>query len=179
MRFMLFWTPWSIQLGRLPESGHRVFHMTIGSYMGLKSGLEVLAGQRSGEYNFDWNNFDLHGGLALPIGLEMGWGVDGNGMCCSIGVFVAPVDLGLAVDYRIAALRDSTAANEPSEVYWTRFLSPSIYLVLGFPRDWPTALAVGVQYSPGLRRGVAEEGTLVDAWRLSLMFGIDVTLFTL
>ena len=153
------------------------FYITIGSYVGARVGLEHLTEVRSGKEGSDnrQRERELHVGVALPIGVEIGWGL-GDGTCCSLGAFIAPVDLGIVADYRLSALTNNRAVKvDSSRIYWTNLLAPSVYVVFGFPWDWPSALAIGGQYAPGLR---LEDGAFFDAWRLSLMIGVDVTLFT-
>ena len=150
------------------------FYISFGSYVGLRAGIEHVSAADStsstaGEF---MDNPELHAGIALPIGVEVGLGLGSR--CCSLGLFLAPIDLGIVTDSRVPVITGNRTTNLGSDIAWTHFLTPSVYAVFGFPWDWPTAIAVGVQYAPSLRK---EHGILFDAWQLSLMLGVDVTLF--
>ena len=136
------------------ESG---LHITIGSYLGLTAGVEYLSEDEG-----------YHLGIGLPIGVEFSHGI---GDCCSFGLFASPVDLGVIASYRL----DEGQDGDMPEIGWSQLVAPSVYLVFGFPRDYPLALAIGVQYAADLREHSA--GIKSDAFRASFMIATDVTLF--
>ena len=131
-------------------------HVTIGAYFGVMGGFEIVD-----------NNLGYQIGLALPVGIELSFGLD---ECCSLGFFLAPLDLGVIASYRLTG----DVSNPSPNVGWRQLLSPSAYFVLGFPKDDPFAVALGAQYAPELRTVGADT---VSAFRVSLMLAVDLTLF--
>ena len=139
------------------------FHATAGAYLGLSAGLEFLQGRLG--YQF---------GGTLPVGVEISHAF---GKCCSVGLFGAPVDLGIVTSYRGEFESEYTDKTE-LKIGWPQVFAPSLYLVLGFPRHYPFGVGVGVQYAPFLRdidTGASEE--LEGVLRIVVMLGTDVTLF--
>ena len=138
-------------------------HATVGAYFGAVGGFELVE-----------DDLGYQIGLALPVGMELSGGLGG----WSLGVFLSPLDLGVIASYR---LTDNANERNP-EMGWEQLLSPSAYIVLGFP-DLPFAVALGVQYAPELRtvEKSSAGGDLIEeaasALRISLMAAVDVTLF--
>ena len=167
-------------------------HVTIGAYVGVSVG---------GEQKMPDTEWDVHVGPALPLGIELTFGPPersdnkpGADSCCTFGIFLSPVDLGVVANTRINDIfnQEATSHNETEEdgskdekespkvehavVGWEQLLAPSAYAVLRLSKDLPLALAAGIQYSPKARMG-ATNNDLRDVIRLSLLVAIDVTLF--
>ena len=148
--------------------------LTVGAYVG-----GVVGTERKLVDDGDWRG---HFGLTLPIGLEWSAGLktDAGSPLRSIGLFVAPVDLGGIASYRITDFSGDEGSLEYPEVGWRQLLAPSVYIVFGISDALPLAIGAGIQYAPWARAiGEGDEEKPVDAFRVSLLVAVDVTLFRL
>ena len=137
-------------------------YVMVGAYLGAR------VGRQWPEANLEDPGNDYLG-LALPVGLEIGVGFDRESRCCSGGIFISPFDLGRIAEYRVSG--------EPvEEVELQSLFSPGLFVVFGFFRDFPLAVAAGVQYTPAIE-ALGANHDRVDELRASVMLAIDVSLF--
>lgn len=103
----------------------------------------------------------LHGGAFIPVGVEFVTSVFGG----SLGLFLAPLNLGTYVDY---------SSEEELSYSFAQIWSPGAYLVAGVSERVPLSLGLGISYVPNLREN--EAGVEVNAFRASLFLAVDIPL---
>ena len=143
-------------------------YVTAGAYFGVAAGIsEETVGRPV-----------YHVGMALPIGVEVGHSVGAAPACCSVGLFVSPIDFGQVATVRITELASGEHSATRPRIRWGQVFAPSAHLVVGFPRTFPASFAAGLQYVPTADSDSAVGDTM--GWlRISVMLAIDVTLLQL
>lgn len=155
------------------------FHWGINAYAGMQGGVEELRGANLPESVEDLESG--HFGLALPIGLELGYGFGS----ISVGVLGTLVDLGNAASFRTGeddtrqeGEADGASVGEEPEHGLRQLLSPGVFGVIGIGRRFPVSLGFGGSWVQDLREveNAAGESQNASTFRWSLFLGIDLPL---
>jgi hypothetical protein len=136
------------------------FNLSIGSYLGLETGLSWSA---SGDYLYKDRLFF---GFFAPVGFEYSFHVQN----CSLGLFASVIDLGNVVH--------SMIYNDNSEFSYRDVFSPGLYLVYGM-NDYPISIGGGVNIGRTVKNDPndASDGDASMEKRVLVFIAIDLPLF--
>lgn len=131
-------------------------HLFLNGYLGFEAGCETFIGQ---------NRHAAFTSLAAPVGIEYSWGNMGGPT--SIGILLAPVDLGNIVQVRY------NSSYQSNSVSWREVTNPGLYVVFGLTRNYPVSIGVGAKYLPNTNN--ASTGTpMVRSMQFGMFLAWDV-----
>lgn len=145
-----------------PQEEDRALALHLNAYLGASGGGEWLTGGDGAE-----NEAAGYFGLALPVGLEVGFGSS------RYSLFIPMLDLGAIASYRLG---DSSTEAAPN-VTFGNVVAPGAFLTRSISQRIPVAVGFGWQYAPRLRN--LTTGATKDASRVGLFLASDVPLFRL
>lgn len=131
------------EVKRNPEGGR--FNTTINGYAGYIIGLERISGHPLRVHD----PYSIMHSLFLPIGAEFSMAT-GNNYISSLGIFLAPIDLGALGSYRLkdGVLQNKYLLSNTETIGYGRIFSPSVNLSLGITKEKPITAIVGYRYAP-------------------------------
>lgn len=150
---------------------HYPFNLSIGSYVGLNTGVEMLSDLATEDQT------GLNAGLSAPIGVAFSWGMKGPSQSASYTLMANVVDIGAFTAFRFT---NNDAVNDLPELNFSNIFAPGAAFIYGFPR-FPGSFGMFVQKGPNLRK-VTDTGYEIDetrGWRFGLLLSVDIPLFNL
>ncbi len=150
---------------------HYPFNLSIGSYVGFNTGVELLPQLSANDQT------GLNAGLGAPIGVAFSWGEKGPAKSAAYTFLLNVVDIGAFTAFRFT---NSDAVDDLPELKFSNIFAPGAALIYGFPR-FPGSFGMFAQKGPNLRK-VTASGYEIDetsGWRLGLMLAVDIPLFNL
>lgn len=149
--------------------------LSLSAYPGFGGGYESVVGRDLGP----GLRSSLSMGAMLPVGFDFTFASrmqerSATPFLRSFGLFLAPVDLGAVLSYRLDT--SDPVTNEPQESFRQLF-APGVFLSTGLTRRWPLTMLAGWQFLPAARSVDTPSGPeRRSATRWVLSFGVDVVL---
>ncbi len=163
------------EVKRNPEGGR--FNTTINGYAGYIVGLERISGHPLRVHD----PYSIMHSLFLPVGAEFSMAT-GNKYVSSLGVLLAPLDLGALGSYRSkdGLLQNKYILSNTETIGYGRIFSPSVTLTVGVTKDKPITALVGYRYAPEhrlLTNTLTGSKDILSMNQFYVGFAMDLALF--
>jgi hypothetical protein len=152
--------------------------VSVSAYPGIAGGYESVVGEDIGSGRRSSASI----GASLPIGFEFVLApritdARRRPLVRSVGLTLAPIDLGAVLSYRFDT--GDPVTNEPQESLRQVF-APGIFLATGISSRWPLTMLTGWQFLPSARSVATSSGVeRRSATRWTISFAVDVVLLEL